>query len=507
MSSENIENNENIKKLYEIFNCFYNSITEAIYIHNLDGTFIDVNEGAVRMYGYERSEFIGKTPEFLSAPGMNDMQETIEHLKKAAEGELRIFEWWGKRKNGEIFPKEVILNRGKYFDKDVIIAIARDITFRKKIENKLKESEESYRTLAENLPAIVYRIFLNENNRVQFFNKYIEEITGYKFDEINNQNNILALYSLMDNEEIETAIGIVNESLKNKCPFTIRYNIVDKNGSVRYLSERGRPVFNKNNLPEYIDGVIFDVTEKVTVMQKIEDYSRQLEEMNISKDKFISILAHDLRNFTHILTNFSNSLYNDIDTLTKAQIQSIAKCIMSVSQSQSSLLENLLEWSKLNLRKRSLEIERIDLKKLVADIISLFNFNINSKNLSIKNLIPDEAKVYADKNMLKVIIRNLLSNSIKFSKHGGKIVIDFSYEGDRNRIYFIDYGVGIKKEIMNKLFMKDVFVSTRGTANESGTGIGLYLSKELAEMNKGNIIIESKEGEGTRAILILPAVK
>ncbi len=130
----NINYIENYEKILEVFKCFYNSITEAIYIHDLNGTFIDVNEGAVKMYGYERSEFIGKTPEFLSATGLNDMQATFEHLKKAAEGELRVFEWWGKRKNGEIFPKEVILNKGKYFDKDVIIAVARDITFRKKLK-------------------------------------------------------------------------------------------------------------------------------------------------------------------------------------------------------------------------------------------------------------------------------------------------------------------------------------------------------------------------------------
>lgn len=500
----NINYIENYEKILEVFKCFYNSITEAIYIHDLNGTFIDVNEGAVKMYGYERSEFIGKTPEFLSATGLNDMQATFEHLKKAAEGELRVFEWWGKRKNGEIFPKEVILNKGKYFDKDVIIAVARDITFRKKIENKLYESEESYKTLAENLPAIVYRIYLKENNRLQFFNKYVEESTGYSIETIDNQKSILPLYSLMSDEEIETSMGIVNESFKNKCPFIIRYKIKDKNGSIKYLSERGRPIFDRDNSPLYIDGVIFDITERVLDMQKIQSYSKQLEELNISKDQFISILAHDLRNFTHILLNFSNSLYNDIDTLTKSQITSIAKCIMSVSQSQSALLENLLEWYKLNLNKHKVEIEKLNLKSLVSDVINLFNFNITSKNLIIKNLIPDDAKVYADKNLLKVIVRNILSNSIKFSKQGGRITIDFLSEGQKSKVIFIDYGVGIKEEIKKKLFLKDVFVSTRGTSNEAGTGIGLFISKELAELNKGSIEIESKEGEGTQVILTLP---
>ncbi len=507
MNSDNFKfiiGNKSYEEIIESFKCFYNSITEAIYIHDLDGKFIDVNEGAVKMYGYERSEFIGNTPEFLSAPGMNDMNETAEHLKKAAEGELQIFEWWGRRKNGEIFPKEVILNKGKYFDKDVIIAVARDISFRKKIEDKLQESEESYKSLAENIPAIVYRINLKEENKINFYNKYAEEITGYDIDTLSKNRNISPLFTLMSPEEKETAEGIINEAIKNRCPFIVRYKIKDKNGNIKYLSERGRPVFDKNNSPVYIDGVIFDVTEKIMDLNKIENYSKQLEEANRSKDKFISILAHDLRNFTHILSNFSNSLYNDIDTLTKPQILSIAKCIMSISQSQAALLDNILEWSKLNIKQRKIETEKISIKSLLTDIINPFDFNITSKNLKIKNLIPDDAFVYVDKNMLKVILRNLLSNSIKFSKRGGEIIIDFKSEGEYNKIFFIDFGIGIKKEIMNKLFIKDTYVSTRGTANESGTGIGLLISKELAELNKGDLRIESKEGEGTKVILSLP---
>ncbi|MCX7833066.1 MAG: PAS domain-containing sensor histidine kinase [Ignavibacteria bacterium] len=506
MSNENniIEFKKNYERIVESFKCFYNSIIDAIYIQDFDGKFIDVNEGAVKMYGYERSEFIGRTPEFLSAPGMNDMEETMEHLKKAAKGELQIFEWWGRRKNGEIFPKEVILNKGKYFDKDVVIAVARDITFRKKMESKLQESEESYRTLAENLPAIVYRIYLKENNRIQFFNKYVEEMTGYTSESLCSHNKLLPLFSLMSDDEIEVAFSLINHSILHKNPFIIRYKIKDRNDNIKYLSERGRPIYDNNGSLIYIDGVIFDVTEKVLDLQRIEKYSKELEEINKSKDKFISILAHDLRNFTHILLNFSNSLYNDIDTLTKHQITSIANCIMSVSQNQSALLENLLEWSKLNLDKRKVEPEKVKLKELVSDVINLYNFNITTKKLSVKNSIPDNVLVFADKNTLKVIVRNLLSNSIKFSNPGGKIIIDHIYEGDKVKVFFIDYGVGIKKEIFDKLFSRDEFVSTRGTLNESGTGFGLLISKELAELNNGNITIDSKEQEGTKVTLILP---
>jgi PAS domain S-box-containing protein len=124
----------------------FNNVTDAIYIQDVDGKFLDVNQGAVNMYGYQRDEFIGKTPEFLSAPGKNDMEKTLSSVKAAFRGIPQQFEWWGRRKNGDIFPKDVRLSKGLYLDKEVIIATARDITETKifqdelnKLNNELKE--------------------------------------------------------------------------------------------------------------------------------------------------------------------------------------------------------------------------------------------------------------------------------------------------------------------------------------------------------------------------------
>ncbi len=133
----------------ESYRGLFNSLDDAIYVQDAEGKFIDVNEGAVKMYGYPCKYFIGKTPEFLSAPGKNDLKATMEAIQRAFAGEPQRFEWWGIRKNGEIFPKDVQLTKGSYFGKDVIIAIARDITERKSTEDALKENEKRYRMLFE----------------------------------------------------------------------------------------------------------------------------------------------------------------------------------------------------------------------------------------------------------------------------------------------------------------------------------------------------------------------
>jgi len=119
-------------ELEKSYRDLFNTVSEAIYILDENGIFIDINKGAVEMYGYERKELIGNTPEFVSAPGKNDLEQLWIVLDKAFKGETQKFEFWGKRKNGEIFPKDVILNKGFYLGKEVIIATARDISDRKK---------------------------------------------------------------------------------------------------------------------------------------------------------------------------------------------------------------------------------------------------------------------------------------------------------------------------------------------------------------------------------------
>ncbi len=155
---EKIEDEKNRKAAEETlinslnsFMGLFNSVSEAIYIQNKEGQFINVNEGVVKMYGYLHEEFIGHTPEFLSAPGKNDLPHIVELVKKVfITGNPESFEFWGKRKNGDIFPKEVICNKGKYFGEDVVIATARDITESKIAKEALKESEEKFHSLFEN---------------------------------------------------------------------------------------------------------------------------------------------------------------------------------------------------------------------------------------------------------------------------------------------------------------------------------------------------------------------
>lgn len=159
---------ESLKESETSYRNLFNSVQEAVYVQDAEGHFLDVNEGAVRMYGHPREFFLGKTPEVLAAPGMNDLEAVGEALKKAFQGQLQQFEFWGRRSNGEAFPKEVRLYKSAYFGQEAVIALARDITDRKQAETAIRESEARYRSLAEASNDLIYIVDADET--IQYVN-------------------------------------------------------------------------------------------------------------------------------------------------------------------------------------------------------------------------------------------------------------------------------------------------------------------------------------------------
>ncbi len=177
--------NEELQISLESYRGLFDNASDAIYIQNKDGVFLDVNQSVVKMYGYEPDQIIGKTPAFLSAPGRNDLRAINKKIRLAYGGQPQNFEFWGKKKNGEVFPKEVRVHSGLYFGKKVIIAFAQDITERKKAEQKLKESEERFKTLSD----ISFEgILIHDNGIVLDVNASIERMSGYKREELIGKN-------------------------------------------------------------------------------------------------------------------------------------------------------------------------------------------------------------------------------------------------------------------------------------------------------------------------------
>jgi len=275
-----------------------------------------------------------------------------------------------------------------------------------------------------------------------------------------------------------------------------------------FVSEQVAFAIEKKKAEDELLRYTVELQESKLLLEKkageLSDLNRKLEESNASKDKFFSILAHDLRSPFNGLLGFTNILLEDIDQLPKEDIKNFVIQISNATKSIYSLLENILQWSRMQIGRMDYQPIRINLYENVSHIFRLLIGNAIKKNISLESEINDKIYLNADQNMLNSILQNIISNALKFTETGGNIKVMAFVKESFVEISVADSGIGIKKEDMDKLFRIDVKHSTIGTAKERGTGLGLILCKELVEKHGGSIWVESKVGKGTCFSFAIP---
>lgn len=272
---EKYESGKRLRESEQSYFGLFNSVTEAIYIMNENGEFTAVNNGVVMMYGFSAEEIIGHTPEFLAAEGRNNMPEISGLIKSVYEtGKTEQFEFWGKRKNGSVFPKEVICNRGQYFGKEVIIVTARDITDRKEAEEKLSRERKLLRTLIDNLPVTIYvkdaecrKIIANRADLIVIGAKSEADILG-KTD-LDTFNDEIGKRGFADDQRvIQYGIEVLNRE----------DYFYDANGIKRWLLTSKIPLSDENGKIIGLVGIGQDITEQKLAQEKILKLSKGIEQ-------------------------------------------------------------------------------------------------------------------------------------------------------------------------------------------------------------------------------------
>ncbi|MDD4823523.1 MAG: ATP-binding protein [Bacteroidales bacterium] len=249
-----------------------------------------------------------------------------------------------------------------------------------------------------------------------------------------------------------------------------------------------------------------DITEQKQAMELILSSELRLKELNATKDKFFSIIAHDLKNPFNAIHGFSNLLVEQIQEKDYEGAEEYAGIIRNSSEHAISLLSNLMEWSRSQTGRLKFNPEMIELDMLVNDVIVLLKESAQNKSITISTENLRKEMAYADRAMIHTVLRNLISNAIKFTfpGAGGKIVISARHTDEEMIISVSDNGVGMKKELIDRLFHIEENVSTSGTQQEEGTGLGLILCKEFVDNHNGRIWAESEVGKGTTFYFTLP---
>jgi signal transduction histidine kinase len=251
-------------------------------------------------------------------------------------------------------------------------------------------------------------------------------------------------------------------------------------------------------------GTIQDIDEKRKADALLKMNELRLAELNATKDKFFSIIAHDLRSPFNTIIGFSNLLVEQIQQKDYDGIGEIAGYIQDSSNRAMLLLMNLLVWARSQTGSIEFSPVKIDLSLLISDQIELLGPTALQKKIAIQKEFQDRVFIFADTEMVKTILRNLISNAIKFTHPLGVIQIVVKQTVSETIVSVIDNGMGIAPETIAKLFRIEKAISTKGTTQEAGTGLGLILCKEFVERHGGKIWVESEAGSGSRFHFTIP---
>ncbi len=259
-----------------------------------------------------------------------------------------------------------------------------------------------------------------------------------------------------------------------------------------------------------IDGIIStskDITEQKKAEKALKQSEARLKELNTTKDKLFSIIGHDLKGPLNNILGFSELIDEGYENLSREEIQKYNNLIYTLSKNVSELLENLLTWSRAQREKLVNTPQNISLRFMVERCFNLLENPAEQKQIALENNVPSEIVVFADEEMITTVIRNLISNSIKFTKRGGKISVSAKQNNGSVVTEIRDTGIGIQKNQIKNLFKPDVNHSSQGTDGEKGTGLGLIICKDFVEKNNGEIWVESDPENGTSFYIDLPEEK
>lgn len=508
MTQSSIQPSRDLKLLLHMIN----SISEAINITDMESEIIFVNSAFLKMYGYKLDEIIGKKISMIRS-SRNDTSISSKIHESTLKGG-----WHGrlinKKKDGSEFTIELSTSviKDETGSAVALVGIARDMTEEIKAEEQLREVQDKYRTLFVELKDTVYESTV-DGNFVELNPAGLDLFGVKSFDQLKHIDIAKEIYLHYEARE-----KFKKELERTGFVSNYQIDIKRMNGEIATVLETSMVVKNRNGDITGYRGILRDITEikkneerLKLLVEKFENLNLQLrkseqelKELNAAKDKFFSIVAHDLRSPFSSLLSFSEFLVEDIEELSKEDIKSFAEKINESSKTVFTLLENLLQWSRIQTGKIPYEPTTFNIHYKINQIINLLKNNAEQKNISVTNDVPNGAVVFADEDMIFSVVQNLLSNAIKFTREGGNIVFRSSFRESDIEISVTDNGVGIKDEDIKKLFRMDSHHTTYGTKDEKGSGLGLLLCKEMVERNRGKIWVTSKTGMGTTFSFTLP---
>lgn len=436
---------------------------------------------------------------------LNYLETEILEKKRAFDSEYRII----RKSDGKIrwvhgLGDVAVNNEGKVIS---LIGTIQDITDRKLKEQEIRDQQAKLdialkiAKLGQWEYDVEANIFHFNDNFYNIFNTTSDEMGGNYM----TPQEYAQKFVYPDDFDI-VAVEIKNALETNDPKYSrqIEHRMLYANGEMGYIAVRFTIVKNDKGQTEKLFGINQDITAIKKAEVELQENEAKLRELNAMKDKFVSIIAHDLKSPFSSIIGFSQLLNEESSQLDKDKIARYSEQIMKASEKSFDLLNNLMEWSKSETGRMKFAPELIHLQKSIHEVLDLLRPQADQKKITIENNVPEDIIVYADESMLATVLRNLISNAIKFSFIQGRVMLKANATDQEVLVKVYDNGTGMSEKNTKKLFRIDENLSTPGTQNEHGTGLGLILCKEFIEKHGGKIWVNSENGKGSEFCFTLP---
>ncbi len=495
-----------LRESEEKYRSVVKALSEGIVVHAASGEITTCNIAAEEILGLSFDQMTGRSSldprwKAVHADRTPFPGETHPAMVTLKTGKAQRNVIMGVHKpDGEL--TWITVNSQPIFTEDkkniqAVVASFTDITTQTKAEQALRESERRMKTLIANTPAVVYRCANDEAWTIDFISKEIQNISGYPIEDLAN-NQLRSYNSIIHPDDRQYVRQVVNHALEEKQSFQMEYRILHRNGSIRWVMGRGQGVLGKQGKVKFLDGIVLDITDKKNIERKIKRQNEQLKKANLEMDNFVYRVSHDLRAPLSSSLGLIEVIRNEHDEENK---DAYLKLMHDMLQKQDKFIQDILDYSR-NARLTP-QITEINFEELIEEILEQLRFINNDKKIKQEVKISQKSTFYSDKDRLKIILSNLLSNAIRYAnpKRADSFVEIKIVAGlQHTNIRVEDNGIGIHQQHLDKVF--DMFY--RATDTSPGSGLGLYIVHEAVKKLNGQIKVTSAIGEGTRFMLEIP---
>jgi len=499
-----------LRESEEAYRGLFDAVGEAIFVMDARGRFLDANQAAEVMYGYPRSAFVGRSPDFISAPGMNDPTLLTAALARALAGELQYLEFWGRRANQEMFPLEVRVVRGNYRGQEVVIGSAIDITERKRAEEQLRKLSLA---VEQSPDSIVITDLLGN---IEYVNEAFVRDTGYDRREVLGMNPRLLQSGKTPRETFVAQWDALAKGRNWSGEFINRR----KDGREFTAWTSISPLRQADGRIMHFVGIMEDVTERKRLAQELERHRDRLEDLVAARTAELSAARAEAEHMARVKSNFLANMSHELRTplngvLGMARIgarDSVGRAnhdvfvrIQNSGEHLLGVINDILDFSKIDAGKLAIERRPFALVAAIDNAISFVAATARQKGLHLEvSVAPGLPKwVTGDGQRLQQILVNLLSNAIKFTVQG-EVRLRVAHEADDVYFKVIDTGVGMSQEQVSRLFQPFEQADSSTTRRYGGTGLGLAISQNLAHLMNGDIAVDCTLGAGCSFTLRLP---